>query len=112
MEGMKARDMPDWLVTHLGTIAKIGAAGGFSTENTQVIRDLVKRAPITTTQFASRSQGAVCFDLCLLFPLPLMGRGRGGGRAATPPPESSEPPRPLDHRFYPSVRDRGILFRG
>ena len=52
MEGMKARGMPDWLVTHMGTIAKIGAAGGFSTENTQVIRDLVKRAPITTTQFA------------------------------------------------------------
>ncbi len=52
MEGMKARGMPDWLVTHMGTIAKIGAAGGFSTENTQVIRDLLKRAPITTTQFA------------------------------------------------------------
>jgi uncharacterized protein YbjT (DUF2867 family) len=52
MEGMKARGMPDWLVTHMGTIARIGAAGGFSTENTQVIRDLVKRAPITTTQFA------------------------------------------------------------
>jgi uncharacterized protein YbjT (DUF2867 family) len=52
MEGMKARGMPDWLVTHMGTIAKIGAAGAFSTENTQVIRDLVKRAPITTTQFA------------------------------------------------------------
>ncbi len=52
MEGMKARGMPDWLVTHMGTIAKIGAAGGFSTENTQVIRDVVKRAPITTTQFA------------------------------------------------------------
>jgi uncharacterized protein YbjT (DUF2867 family) len=51
MDGMKARGMPDWLVTHMGTIAKIGAAGGFSTENTQVIRDLVKRAPITTTQF-------------------------------------------------------------
>ncbi len=51
MEGMKARGMPDWLVTHMGTIAKIGAAGGFSTENTQVIHDLVKRAPITTTQF-------------------------------------------------------------
>jgi uncharacterized protein YbjT (DUF2867 family) len=51
MEGMKARGMPDWLVTHMGTIAKIGAAGGFSTENTQVIRDLAKRAPITTTQF-------------------------------------------------------------
>jgi NAD(P)H dehydrogenase (quinone) len=51
-QGMKARSMPDWLVAHLVTIAKIGEAGGFSTEDTKVIEDLVGRAPITTKQFA------------------------------------------------------------
>lgn len=48
---MKARNMPDWLVTHLVTIAKLGNAGGFSHENTGPIRDIVKREPITTRQF-------------------------------------------------------------
>jgi hypothetical protein len=43
--------MPDWLVTHMGTIAKIAADGAFSKENTAPIRDIVKRAPITTKQF-------------------------------------------------------------
>jgi NAD(P)H dehydrogenase (quinone) len=51
-QGMKSRNMPDWLVAHLVTIAKIGEAGGFSTEDTKVIEDLVGRAPITTKQFA------------------------------------------------------------
>ncbi len=50
-QGMKSRGMPDWLGTHLVTIAKVGAAGGFSTENTRLIEDLVKRPPITTRQF-------------------------------------------------------------
>jgi NAD(P)H dehydrogenase (quinone) len=50
-QGMKARGMPDWLVAHLLTIAKVGAAGAFSTENTKLIEDLVKRPPITTKQF-------------------------------------------------------------
>jgi len=49
---MKARGMPDWLVAHLVGIARIGNAGGFSTENTKPIHDIVKRAPITTRQFA------------------------------------------------------------
>jgi uncharacterized protein YbjT (DUF2867 family) len=31
-QGMKARSMPDWLVAHLVTSAKLGAAGAFSTE--------------------------------------------------------------------------------
>jgi NAD(P)H dehydrogenase (quinone) len=48
---MKARNMPDWLIAHLVGIARIGNAGGFSTENTQPIRDIVKRDPITTKQF-------------------------------------------------------------
>ena len=50
-QAMKARGMPDWLVTHLVTIAKLGAAGAFSTENTGPIREIVKRAPLTTRQF-------------------------------------------------------------
>ena len=50
-QGMKARGMPDWLAAHLLTIAKVGAAGAFSTENTKLIEDLVKRPPITTKQF-------------------------------------------------------------
>ena len=48
---LKSRNMPDWLVTHLVTIAKLGNAGSFSTENTKPIEDLVKRAPLTTRQF-------------------------------------------------------------
>jgi len=43
--------MPDWLVAHLVTIAKLGNAGAFSNENTKLIRDIVKRAPLTTRQF-------------------------------------------------------------
>jgi uncharacterized protein YbjT (DUF2867 family) len=50
-QAMRARNMPDWLVAHLVTIAKLGNAGAFSTENTKLIRDLVKRAPLTTRQF-------------------------------------------------------------
>ena len=50
-QGMKARGMPDWLVTHLIAISRAGANGAFSKENTQPIRDIVGRAPITTRQF-------------------------------------------------------------
>jgi NAD(P)H dehydrogenase (quinone) len=50
-QAMKARGMPDWLVSHLVGIARIGNAGGFSTENTAAIRDIVKREPLTTRQF-------------------------------------------------------------
>ena len=50
-QGMKARGMPDWLVTHALAMARAGAGGAFSKENTQPIRDIVGRAPITTRQF-------------------------------------------------------------
>ena len=50
-QAMKARNMPDWLVTHLVAIAKLGASGAFSTENTGPITEIVKRAPLTTRQF-------------------------------------------------------------
>ena len=57
-QGMKSRGMPDWLVTHNVALAKVGAAGGFSTENTKLIEDLVGRAPITTKQFVEDFKAA------------------------------------------------------
>jgi len=56
--GMKARNMPDWLVAHLIAIARAGHKGAFSKENTGPIRDIVGRAPITTRQFAQDFKGA------------------------------------------------------
>ena len=56
--GMKSRGMPDWLVAHLVSIARAGGKGAFSHENTQPIRDIVGRAPITTRQFAQDFKGA------------------------------------------------------
>lgn len=50
-QAMKARNMPDWLITHLISIAKLGASGAFSTENTGPITAIVGRAPLTTQQF-------------------------------------------------------------
>jgi hypothetical protein len=39
--------MPDWLVAHLGAIARIVRSGcGASIENTKPIYDIVKRAPL------------------------------------------------------------------
>lgn len=55
---LKARNMPDWLVAHLIAIARAGGQGAFSKENTQPIRDIVGRAPITTRQFAQDFKGA------------------------------------------------------
>lgn len=48
---LKARGMPDWLVTHLLTITKATANGGFTIENTEPIRVIAKREPITTRKF-------------------------------------------------------------
>jgi len=50
-QALRARGMPDWLVAHLLSIARITAKGGFSSENTEPIRTIVKRALITTRQF-------------------------------------------------------------
>jgi uncharacterized protein YbjT (DUF2867 family) len=50
-EAMKARGMPDWLVTHARTIGQVGNSGSFSTEDTKLVRDLVGRPPLTTKQF-------------------------------------------------------------
>jgi uncharacterized protein YbjT (DUF2867 family) len=56
--GMKSRNMPDWLVAHLIAIARAGGNGAFSKENTQPIREIVGRAPITTRQFAQDYKAA------------------------------------------------------
>jgi uncharacterized protein YbjT (DUF2867 family) len=50
-EGMKTRGMPDWLITHLAAVGKIAANGALSGEKTGPIRDIAKRAPLTTRQF-------------------------------------------------------------
>jgi len=55
---MKARNMPDWLVAHLVSIARAGGKGAFSKENTQPILDIVGRAPITTRQFVQDYKAA------------------------------------------------------
>ena len=57
-QGMLARGMPDWLVSHLIAMARAGGHGAFSKENTQPIRDIVGRAPITTRQFVQDYRGA------------------------------------------------------
>jgi uncharacterized protein YbjT (DUF2867 family) len=57
-QGMKSRGMSDWLVAHNVALAKVGAAGGFSTENIKPIEDLVGRAPITTKQFVEDFKAA------------------------------------------------------
>ena len=57
-QGMKARGMPDWLVAHLIAMARAGASGAFSKENTQPIRDIVGRAPITIRQFVQDYRSA------------------------------------------------------
>jgi uncharacterized protein YbjT (DUF2867 family) len=56
--GMKARGLPDWLAAHLVAMARAGGQGAFSQENTQPIRDIVGRAPITTRQFAQDYRAA------------------------------------------------------
>ena len=57
-QAMKARGMPDWLITHQLTAAHIAAKGALSTENTEPIRNIVNRAPITTKQFVEDHKGA------------------------------------------------------
>jgi uncharacterized protein YbjT (DUF2867 family) len=54
---MRSRNMPDWLVAHLAAIARAGNKGAFSKENTQPIRDIVGRAPLTTRQFVEAYKG-------------------------------------------------------
>jgi hypothetical protein len=48
---LKSRNTPDWLIAHQLFIAKVAAEGGFSHENTQPVKDLARREPITTKKF-------------------------------------------------------------
>jgi hypothetical protein len=57
-QGLKSLGIPDRLVAHNVALAKVGAAGGFSTENIKPIEDLVGRAPITTKQFVEDFKAA------------------------------------------------------
>lgn len=57
-QAMKGRGMPDWLVGHMLAVAKIGAAGGFSAEKTELVRELAGRDPITTRQFVEDHRAA------------------------------------------------------
>jgi NAD(P)H dehydrogenase (quinone) len=50
-QGMKARGLPDWLITHQLTAADIAAKGALSTEHTEPIQSIVHRAPFSTKQF-------------------------------------------------------------
>ena len=50
-QAMKARGMPDWLIAHLVTVARLASAGAISTERSGSIREIVKRGPLTTRQF-------------------------------------------------------------
>lgn len=57
-QGMRSRNMPDWLIAHLLAVARAGAAGAFSEEMTEPIREIVGRAPITTRQFVQDNKAA------------------------------------------------------
>lgn len=57
-QAMKARGMPDWLVTHLIEIATLGANGAFSIESTGPIERILNRPPMTARQFVEDNKAA------------------------------------------------------
>jgi uncharacterized protein YbjT (DUF2867 family) len=57
-QGMKARGMPDWLVTHQLAAVHVASNGGLSDESTGPIRNIANRAPLTTRQFVEDHKGA------------------------------------------------------
>lgn len=57
-QALKARGLPDWLIQHQLTIARLAAKGGFSTENSRPIKDILGRDPITTRQFVQDHKAA------------------------------------------------------
>jgi uncharacterized protein YbjT (DUF2867 family) len=57
-QAMRGRGMPDWLVGHQIAMARLAGKGAFSSENTQPIKDLAKRAPLTTRQYVETYKGA------------------------------------------------------
>jgi NAD(P)H dehydrogenase (quinone) len=57
-KAMKARGLPDWLINHQLVIAKLAAKGGFSTEHTKPIKEILGREPIRTKQFVQDYKAA------------------------------------------------------
>jgi NAD(P)H dehydrogenase (quinone) len=57
-QALKARGLPDWLINHQLTIARLAAKGGFSADNSQAIRDILGREPISTRQFVEDHKAA------------------------------------------------------
>jgi NAD(P)H dehydrogenase (quinone) len=57
-QALKGRGLPDWLVNHQLTIARLAAKGGFSADNSQAIRDILGREPISTRQFVEDHKAA------------------------------------------------------
>lgn len=55
---LKARGLPEWLINHQLTIARIAAKGGFSKADPQTIRDILGREPISTRQFVEDHKAA------------------------------------------------------
>ena len=49
-KAVRSRGLPDWLTTHMLLVASATAAGGFA-DNSALIRDLVKREPISAKKF-------------------------------------------------------------
>jgi NAD(P)H dehydrogenase (quinone) len=54
---MNGRGMPDWLITHQRTAGQIAAKGGLAGENTEPIRNIVGRGPLTAKQFVEDHKG-------------------------------------------------------
>ncbi|HWM45339.1 MAG TPA: NmrA family NAD(P)-binding protein [Xanthobacteraceae bacterium] len=57
-QAMRARQMPDWLITHALFIARTAANGGFDNENMKPIREIVGREPISARQFVQDYKAA------------------------------------------------------
>ncbi len=55
---LKARGVPDWLIAHQIAVARVAADGGFSTENTQPILEILRRPPLTIRQFIEDHKAA------------------------------------------------------
>jgi uncharacterized protein YbjT (DUF2867 family) len=57
-QAMKGRGMPEWLISHQVAVARVAAKGGFSAENTQPIREILGRMPLTVGQFIEDHRAA------------------------------------------------------
>jgi uncharacterized protein YbjT (DUF2867 family) len=55
---LKARGLPDWLINHQLTIARLAAKGGFSADNSKALTDILGREPISTRQFVQDHKAA------------------------------------------------------